>query len=389
MSTTHQPQCLTSSPVVERPSCPPFAVPAFKAAARFAIDIWDHRPRVRAGQDPFDFVPAYQRQIGASSYHLAVALGRPGCKESEWYQSLDGANVAPSMKKGLAMFYQAIDWAKEQTLDQQRLGGSLRTAFIFLQEGLWEIYHSLSGSEQDDVRALLAGIQERWGWKETYEDGAEEDSLTSAQQPLTTPGPEVLVGRSPSDLSFGFENSTPGKNLWRREGNIWTLTFAGKSIRLKDINGLRVIAELLAKKGQAIPGVQLEQSISGRPRENPSSGTEVLDDEARKSYKNRYEELVCELEEAKKFHDVGRQEQLQLEKEELERELSAKTGLRGRKRRMGDDNERIRKAVSNAIDRAIKAIEKEHPMLARHLDNSISKGIDFCYCPEADVDWVL
>jgi hypothetical protein len=28
-------------------------------------------------------------------------------------------------------------------------------------------------------------------------------------------------------------------------------------------------------------------------------------------------------------------------------------------------------------------------MLARHLDNSISKGIDFRYCPEADVDWVL
>jgi hypothetical protein len=269
------------------------------------------------------------------------------------------------------------------------LGGSLRTAFVLLQEGLWEIYHSLSGPEQDDVRALLAGIQERWGWKETYEDDPGEDSLTSAQQPLTAPGPEVPVGRSPSDPSFPFENSTPGKNLWLREGNIWTLTFAGKSIRLKDINGLRVIAELLAKKGRAIPGVQLEQSISGKPRENPSSGTAVLDDEARKSYQDRYDELVCELEKAEKFHDVGRQEQLQLEKDELERELSAKTGLRGRKRRMGDDNERIRKAVSNAIDRAIKAIEKEHSILARHLDNSISKGIDFRYCPDANVEWVL
>ena len=81
------------------------------------------------------------------------------------------------MKNGLAKLYQAIDWAKEQTRDHQRLGGSLRTAFILLQEGLCEIYQGLSGPEQDDVRALLAGVQERWGWKKTYEDGAGEDFL--------------------------------------------------------------------------------------------------------------------------------------------------------------------------------------------------------------------
>lgn len=122
MFTTHQPPCPTSSPVIEKPSCPLFAVPAFKAATRLAVNIWDHRPRVRAGQDPFDFVPAYQREIGASSYHLSVALGRPSCKESEWYQALDGANVASSMKNGLAKLYQAIDWAKRTDPRSAALG---------------------------------------------------------------------------------------------------------------------------------------------------------------------------------------------------------------------------------------------------------------------------
>jgi hypothetical protein len=268
------------------------------------------------------------------------------------------------------------------------LGASLRTAFILLQEGLWEIYHGLSGPEQDDVRALLAGIQERWGWKETYEDGAGEDSLMSAQQTVTTPGPEVLVGRSPSDPSFGPENSTPGENLWRREGDTWMLAFANRVIRLRHANGFRYIAELIAKKGQLIQAAEVEQSITGRPRAGQAVGTEVLDQEAIQNYKSRSRDLCDELEEAKELQNVARQEEIQREIEALETEVLKATGLGRRKRKMGNDADRIRKAVSNAITRAIEAIEKEHPHLARHLESALIMGHAFSYRPEVDIDWI-
>lgn len=199
MTTTLRPPCRPWSAEVEKQSDEPFLVQVFIAAAKFATDIWDSRPRVRAGQDPFDFVPFYQRQMAASSYHLSVALGRPAVKELEWYQALERSEMTPSTRKALGKLYQAIDWAKEQTLEQQRLGGSLRTAFIFLQEAMWEIYHSLSSSNQSKLIDLLAAIQERWGWKETYEDGDAKGSLPSVQQRPIAPCAQVkTIVKQPS-----------------------------------------------------------------------------------------------------------------------------------------------------------------------------------------------
>ncbi len=55
--------------------------------------------------------------------------------------------------------------------------------------------------------------------------------------------------------------------------------------------------------------------------------------------------------------------------------------------KLGDDGDRARKSVSNAIARAIGIIEKQRPALARHLDHSIRMGQFLSYSPEVPVDW--
>ena len=46
------------------------------------------------------------------------------------------------------------------------------------------------------------------------------------------------------------------------------------------------------------------------------------------------------------------------------------------------------KNVSMAVSRAIDSIRDEHAVLGRHLRNSISPGLTFCYDPEHIIDWL-
>jgi hypothetical protein len=47
-------------------------------------------------------------------------------------------------------------------------------------------------------------------------------------------------------------------NLFRREGEYWTVIFEGSVVRLKDAKGLRHLARLLAQPGREFHAVDLE-----------------------------------------------------------------------------------------------------------------------------------
>ena len=73
----------------------------------------------------------------------------------------------------------------------------------------------------------------------------------------------------------------------------------------------------------------------------------------------------------------------------LFRSLAAALGTGGRARVAGDPVERARKAVSMRIAAAIKAIDRVHPPLGRHLRASVRTGRHCVYEPEDDVTWHL
>ena len=117
------------------------------------------------------------------------------------------------------------------------------------------------------------------------------------------------------------------------------------------------------------------------------SGLEILDEQALQSFRSRFEQARAELEEAQANNDLGRVETLQREIDFLAQELSSATGLQGRKRRTGSDNERARIAVRKRVKASLDRIRRDLPGLHAHLSASLRTGSICRYAPESPVSW--
>jgi hypothetical protein len=190
-------------------------------------------------------------------------------------------------------------------------------------------------------------------------------------------------------------------NVFRREGEFWTLTFNGHTARLKDAKGLRDISELIARQGRELhvadliagsEGVAVAATmanVSERRSATTTSAEPILDERARAAYRRRLNELREELEEAEQFSDAARAERAREEMDMVAGELASALGLGGRPRTATTAAERARKAVAQRVRNALRRLEAEHPTLARHLDRSLRMGSFCSYSPEHPVDWAL
>lgn len=191
----------------------------------------------------------------------------------------------------------------------------------------------------------------------------------------------------------------PAVNRFCREGEVWTLAFAGRTVRVADAKGLHDIAALLARPGRDVPVAALiartdpapagqaatrEVLLRGAVDDDP-----LLDARARAAYQARLVELRDELDEAERHADLGRAAAAREEMDAIAGELAAALGLSGRSRRHPDAAERARKAVSQRIRNAVKRIAHTHPELAAHLERSLGTGHLCSYRPDEPVDWLL
>jgi hypothetical protein len=163
------------------------------------------------------------------------------------------------------------------------------------------------------------------------------------------------------------------------EGEVWTLSWDGPPVRLKDSKGQQMLARLVAAPEREIHARELAGG-SGDRVEGGDAG-ELLDERARKEYATRLKELRAELEEAERFGDLGRCARLREEIEFLTAELSRAVGLGGRARRAGSANERARVAVQRRIRDAIQRIEASAPAIGRHLSSTVYTGAFCVYRP--------
>lgn len=177
-------------------------------------------------------------------------------------------------------------------------------------------------------------------------------------------------------------------NVFRREGEWWTLAFAGRVIRLRDAKGLRDIARLLAIPEREVHVLDLLGPTEPAARRS-APGAEILDGEARRAYEARIVGLEEEIAEAEARNDMERVAKAREESDFLVRELSGALGLGGRPRRASDETERARKAVAWRIRDGLKRIEREHAELARHFRASLKTGVFCSYRPERAVSWRL
>jgi hypothetical protein len=170
-------------------------------------------------------------------------------------------------------------------------------------------------------------------------------------------------------------------NRFRREGAVWHITYRGKTIRMPDAKGLHDIAALLARPREPVPATQLAGLVT------PAGADPVLDDQARAAYKARLTELDQDIDDATADSDLERVSQAAAERDALIGELSRALGLGGRNRRLGDDSERARKAVTARIHHTIDHLQHYHPDLAAHLRAAIRTGTACSYQPAEPVGW--
>jgi len=165
-------------------------------------------------------------------------------------------------------------------------------------------------------------------------------------------------------------------NEFRRDGDVWTISFSGRTVHLKHSRGLSDLAMLLAHPGRRFHAVEL----MGGPQDVPPprlGADPMLDERARLEFRRRLERLDEQLGEARAASRDERAAGLEDEREAILGELRAATGLGGRRRSLGDSSERARKAVTSRIRESIARLHQVHPEVARHLDGSVTTGT---YC---------
>lgn len=217
---------------------------------------------------------------------------------------------------------------------------------------------------------------------------------------IAASGPGALCGLASLDevipratgvvsVSREADGANAARNTFRRDGDIWTLTFADTTVRLKDLLGLRCLYRLIEAKGRSVEALELKSVATGRQLAVPAAGLETIDPQAFQRYKADYDDLVERLAEAKENNDLGVQERLQEKIDALAHQLASAKGLGGRTRRVKDGSARLRTSVTNAVVRAIRLLDTEHAELGRHFAKSVSTGTTLCYSPDPDVDWDL
>jgi len=221
-----------------------------------------------------------------------------------------------------------------------------------------------------------------------------------------TPATEDRVARllTSTPVDDTSAQLTASDQIFRHEGEYWTVAFAGTVRRIRDIRGMRYLAHLLSHSHDEVHVLTLaaespmpleSESTSESTRQRaadlgataaavPTGFTdagEVLDPQARAAYRQRLQELRAELDEAQAYHDTGRIEKLQTELEFLTRELSQAVGLGGRTRKAASATERARINVTKALKIAIRKIAEQHPALGQHLAQTIRTGTFCVYKP--------
>ena len=186
--------------------------------------------------------------------------------------------------------------------------------------------------------------------------------------------------------------------LFRREGEYWTVAFGGKVVRMRDAKGLGYLARLLRHPHREFHVLDLLAGDAPRgddpAREDGLAAATadagvVLDEPAKRAYRERIAELEAEIEEARRWNDPERTARAEGELDALTRELAGAVGLGGRDRRAASDSERARASVTKAVRGAVRRLEDQHPELGRHLSLAVRTGTFCAYDPDprAPASW--
>ena len=193
-----------------------------------------------------------------------------------------------------------------------------------------------------------------------------------------------------------------GVNVFRREGDYWSVIFEGHTVRVRDLRGMRYLARLLADPDREFHVLDLVAAETGSvarasshqatpelPRSVLGDAGEMLDARAKDAYRRRLADIDDDIEQARANGDAEREAQAHSERDFLVAELSRAVGLGGRDRRAASASERARAGATRAVRQAIARIGEHDPQLGEHLSRTIRTGTYCAYVPDprAPAEW--
>lgn len=286
----------------------------------------------------------------------------------------------------------------------QRFGLKRGYVYELIQAGLIKsVPLRLSGARSGvrliylpSVREYLFGEMK----KQCVPQTAEIQEAHETQQP-GHPCPKVTPAGHPVASASRF--------VFKRMGDSWSFRFDGQDYgnRHKQLDGFLYIACLLGRKPEAVHCVELKLTCKQPPDEPTRQQLEQLLNTVKQGYGpkqkyaskrrqtdwqdgiNKFDELIAEAREA---CDLQKVEELETQKEQVEKERVREIGFAGRLRpetiaEVLEDQ--TRKAVGKAIKGAIACLKKNCPNLGEHLGDR-KQGIEcFSIWPryQGQYDW--
>ncbi|HUG26149.1 hypothetical protein [Piscinibacter sp.] len=224
---------------------------------------------------------------------------------------------------------------------------------------------------------------------------ADEACVDAGSADAREPHPQLKAGSATDPRA--------DENVFRREGEYWCIAFESRTVRLRDLKGLRYLARLLAHPGRDFHVLDIVAGETGSAVDGDagieagltiSPGLDagvLLDAQAKNAYRRRLAEIDEDHETALATGNQARAAQAEAERDFLVRELARAVGLGGRDRRAASISERARASVTRAVRQAMARIDEHHPALGKHLERTIRTGTCCTYLPDprASAAWKL
>ena len=354
-----------------------------------------------AGWDPqpgLALVHLAQGDVAQAAASIRDALDRPGNVPSKEVPPNTELRRAPLLEAQVEIEVAAgnLDAARAAAEELSRIGARFESKA--LAAGATHARGRIRLAEGDAAGARLEFAAAAQLWNEVgapYETALARMGLGDAHRAEGRTVPAQLEYRAAAAVfqQIGAGHVADQGNVFRREGDFWSVVFENRTARLKDLKGLHYLARLLADPGKEFHVVDL---VSGERAESPvfpvgSHAGEMLDAQAKQAYRRRLAEIEEDLEEARAMGNSERAAQADAERDFLVRELARAVGLGGRDRVAGSVSERARASVTRAVRQAMARIREHNVPLGEHLDRAIRTGTYCAYLPDSRVkaSWQL
>jgi len=175
-----------------------------------------------------------------------------------------------------------------------------------------------------DVGAPYEAALARAGFAEALRASGNDRRAASELAAARTVLDEIAAGREADDVGpvepddGAEELALTDLSVFRREGDYWSVVFEGRTVRVRDLRGIRYLARLLADPGREFHVLALVAAESGqtsgaesdraagRSHTSPGDAGEMLDARAKNAYRRHLAEIEDDIDQARAFGDSER-----------------------------------------------------------------------------------